>query len=65
MYYVVYGEKEVVEGPLPEHRAIALCEDLEFLFEDKHYHIVAEHDLASHHLAANPKFHIHEDMPVM
>lgn len=63
MFYVVYAEKEVVHGPMEEYRAKAVCEDLEFLFEDKHYHILPEDELSTHHLKARPHYHIHEDMP--
>ena len=62
-WYVIYRQKEVIDGPLPRERARALCEDLDMIFEDTGYQAVREDALAPLGLTANPHYHIQEDQP--
>jgi len=63
-YYIVYRQKEIIDGPLPLARAKAICEDLDFALEDKGYRVVSQDDLATLGLNGEGLYDIQEDTPV-
>ena len=63
MYYVVYSNKEVIDGPFPKEHAHNLLEDLLMLFEDKHYQVLSLEQIAELEITMAPRFHLHEDVP--
>ena len=62
-YYIIYRQKEIIDGPLPLARAQAICEDLDMVFEDKGYVVVDEKQLAALGLSGEGKYDIQEDVP--
>ena len=63
MFYIVYRQKEVIDGPFSQEHAHQLLEDLEMLFEDKHYQVLTIEEVVGLKLGTSPRFHIHEDIP--
>lgn len=62
-YFVVYGQKEIIDGPLPYDRAHAISEDLEMVLEDKRYRCVGASELVKLGLSGPAHYHIQEDTP--
>jgi len=63
MYFVVYRDKEVIDGPFQQVHAEAVAEDLGLLFEDPHYTVRAGETLPELGLRPTCRHHIHEDQP--
>ncbi|MDJ0839214.1 MAG: hypothetical protein QNK37_22040 [Acidobacteriota bacterium] len=62
-WYVIYKQKEVIDGPLPHERARAICEDLDMAFKDTGYTVVKEDVLHGLGLVSDARYHIQEDLP--
>ena len=62
-YYIVYRQKEIIDGPLPRDRAVAICEDLDIALEDKGYRVVDEAELNALGLQGEGLYDIQEDTP--
>lgn len=65
MYFVVYRNKEVIDGPYTRAHANDIKEDLGMLFEDSHYAVLEEKELTLRGLPIVCRHHIHEDMPAV
>jgi len=64
-YFIVYRDKEIIDGPLPREKATAICEDLDMALEDKGYRVVDRSELKELGLHGEAKYHIVEDAPVV